>query len=130
LQTQRIGIQFTIFLTIWIAFSLLSSALQPIILSLFDISVEDRVQFFQEEIFNHPNLLIVLNAIGALFLYLLPALVFAYLSAPKAKKVLGLNAVKNHNQWWIISLMALGLIAFISTLGGWLQQLNWGKLAS
>lgn len=130
LQTQRIGIQFTIFLTIWIAFSLLSSALQPVILNLFGISVEDRVQFFQEEIFNHPNLLIVLNAIGALFLYLLPALVFAYLSAPQAKKVLGLNAVKKPNQLWIVSLMALGLISFISTLGGWLQGLNWGKLAS
>lgn len=124
LKVQPIGIQFTIFLTIWVAFSLIFTTLQPIILHNAGIKSGDL-----DALYKSPNLLMMINALVTLFLFFIPAVLFAYLSDPKPSSYLGLIKPKKNIQWLWVIILAIGLILAITSIGGWIKELNLGSTA-
>jgi len=124
LRVQSLGFQFTIFLTIWVAFSLIFTALQPIILNNAGLKSTDL-----QGLYENPDLLILINALGTLFLFLIPAVLFAYLADPKPIPYLGLQKPLSTRQWIWVVILAIGLIPTITTIGGWIKELDLGDAA-
>lgn len=124
LRTQPIGVQFTIFLTIWIASTLIYTALQPIILNSVGLKSMDI-----HSLNKNPNLFLFLNGLGTIFLFLLPACLFAYLAHPKPLYYLGLVKPKNKLQWIWIIVLVLGMIPSITSIGSWIKELDLGETA-
>lgn len=129
LRVQPTGVQFVLFLTLWVAFSFIFSSLQPFLYQAYGLQVKPNEIILQEELMQHPGLIIWLNAIGAIFLFLLPALLFSYLASPHPGRYLGLKKPAIQSQWMWIILMSLGLVVTITSIGGWIKELDLGEAA-
>ncbi len=131
LRVQPSAIQLLIFLSFWSVLQLLFYATLPVITK----SVTHAVwtgsfsEFYNTQIHAYPQLLIWLNAFGAIFTFLAPALIFAYLAGPRPMQYLGFVKPKKGGQLIGVVLLALALIPVVSILGGWIKELNLGKAA-
>ena len=124
LRVQPLGVQITIFFTIWIAFTLIYITLQPIILNSVGLKSMDI-----HSLNKNPNLFLALNGLGTIFLFLLPACLFAYLSDPKPRQYLGLIKPKHKSHWVWIVILVLGMIPTITSIGSWIKELDLGATA-
>ncbi len=111
LRVQPSAIQLLIFLSFWSVLQLLFYATLPVITK----SVTHAVwtgsfsEFYNTQIHAYPQLLIWLNAFGAIFTFLAPALIFAYLAGPRPMQYLGFVKPKKGGQLIGVVLLALAL---------------------
>jgi uncharacterized protein len=91
------------------------------------ISASQLPAFVENGIYKMPNLVFASNALFAVFAFLLPALVYAYLADPQPIKYLGGRAPGKGIQTFWVMLLALSLIFFISPLAEWLKQIDLGS---
>ncbi len=130
LRVQPSAIQLLIFLSFWSILQLLFYAALPVaIKALTGIQFDNFSEFFNTRIHKYPQVMVWINAWGAVFTFLAPALIFAYLAAPKALGYLGLIVPRKKSQILWVILLALALIPVVTIIGGWIKELNLGKAA-
>lgn len=130
LRVQPSAIQLLIFLSFWSILQLLFYAALPVAIKAFaGIQFNNFSEFFNTQIHKFPQVLVWINAWGAIFTFLVPALIFAYLASPQPLGYLGLTAPRRKSQITWVVLLALSLIPIVSILGGWIKELNLGKAA-
>lgn len=131
LRVQPAAIQLLILLSFWSALQLLFyMALPTFLQSVMGIGFNDFTTFFEKDIYQYPALLLGINAVGAVFTFLLPAAVFAYLADPAPVSYLGLEKPKKTNQVFLVIGLGLAMIPVISVLGGWIKELNLGNYSN
>lgn len=131
LRIQPPAIQLLILLSFWSVLQILFySALPTVVKLVSGIQFADFNKFFAEEIYKYPSLLIGLNATGAIFMFLLPAIIFAYLADPEPRAYLGLVKPNKPVQIVLIILLSLALIPVITIIGSWIKQLNLGDYSN
>lgn len=130
LRIQPKGIQLAVFLFIWSGFFLISSVAQPLIIKMHSgIDISGLNDFLEQDLYDHPGLLIFINALSSILIFFLPAFLFAYLAHPRPAAYLGMKAPEQRSQWpWVI-VLALGMIPVLTTMGGWIGELDLGKSA-
>lgn len=129
LRIQPVGLQLSIFLLTWVTFTFLFSVLQPLIIHLYGLNVGSVSTFLSDDLFNYPDLVRLLNALGAIFVFLIPAALFAYLASPQPFEYIGFKRPENRWHWLLIAIMGIGLVLTITTLGGWLKTIDLGETA-
>lgn len=93
------------------------------------LTIPDFSKFYNTQIQNYPQLMIWMQALGALVGFLLPALVFAYLAAPEPFRYLGFVKPKRKGQLLWVVLLALAMLPVVSVLGSWIKELDLGEVA-
>jgi membrane protease YdiL (CAAX protease family) len=128
LRIHPTPIQLFIFLTFWCALMLLGLFLQPLYIKAATGIGSDQLQaFLEKDMYNHPNVIFVSNALFQVFTFLLPAIIYAYLADPQPVKYLGGTLPGKKTQpFWVI-ILAIGLIFLIAPLGTWLKEIDLGK---
>lgn len=128
LRIQPAPIQLLIFLTFWFVLMLLSVYLQQVYIMMeTGIGSDGLMAFLEKDLYQHPNLIFVSNALFQCFTFLLPAVIYAYLADPKPVQYLGGRAPGNRLQpFWVIFL-GIVLIFFISPMGQWLKEIDMGS---
>ena len=130
LRVQPSAIQLLIFLSFWSILQLLFYAALPVAIKTFTgLQVGSFSDFFNNQIHKYPQVMVWINAWGAVFTFLAPALIFAYLAAPKAFNYLGFTTPRRKSQVVWVILLALALVPVVSILGGWIKELNLGEAA-
>ncbi len=130
LRIQTPAIQLSILLFLWAAFFLMFSYIQIFYLqSLFGITAQQLADLPESELLSNPQKIIYLNALGAVFLFMIPALIFSYLAHPQPISYLGMAKKPFSKQIFWVFIIALGLIPVLSSLGGFLETLNLGEAA-
>lgn len=130
IRVQPSAIQLLIFLSFWSILQLLFYAVLPVAIKTFaGIQFSSFNDFFNNHIHKYPQVLIWINAWGAVFSFLAPALIFAYLAGPQPMAYLGFTKPKKNTQILWVILMALAMVPVVSVLGGWIKELNLGKAA-
>jgi len=128
LHIQPAGIQLAIFLFLWATFFFLFSFLQPFLIKAL-WGLPKLPDDYETGLLNHPQTLIYLNAVFAVLIFLLPAFLFAYLAAPRPFAYAGLQKPLKSSQWLWVVVLALGLVPILTSVGGWIKELDLGKTA-
>lgn len=119
------GVQISIFIGLWVAFFLIGSLLSGLVQTNFF-----GVPLNSDGLAAKPQLSMVLNVILQIFMFGLPALVFAYLADPKMDHYLGLkNGAKRLSPIaWV--LIAAFMILLVSSLAGLINTIDLGDFAN
>lgn len=121
-------VQSLLFLSFWCALMLVGMFLQPLyIKSVTGIGSDQLQHFFENEIYKHPNVIFVSNALFQIFSFLIPALIYAYLADPSPRRYLGMKAPGRVAQVLGVVIVSVGLIAAIGPVTDWLKQLDLGN---
>lgn len=130
LRTQPKGVQLAIFLFIWSGCYLISAFLLPSLIKInFGIGKTELNTFLENGIFEHPFFFMLMNALSALIIFLLPSFLFAYLAHPAPGSYLGMKRPEKGMQYFWVIILALGMIPVLTTAGGWIRELDLGASA-
>ena len=130
LRIRSRGFQLAVFLFIWAGLYLVAVLLQMLLIrQLFHIGNDGLSDFVEGAITQHPNFVIVSNALYSLLVFGVPAFLFAYLAHPKPAAYLGLRRPSASGQWVWAVVVALALVPLLMTVGGLVNELNLGAAA-
>lgn len=130
LRIQPAPVQLVLFLSFWCALMLVGLLVQPLyIKAAAGVSSEHLAQFVENDIYKHPNVIFVSNALFQLFTFLLPAIVYAYLADPSPRQYLGIRPPGRKNQVAVVAVLALALIAALGPVADWLKHIDLGNKA-
>ncbi len=128
LQYHNKSIQLLILLSIWAALFLIGIYAQTLyIQKSVGISADELAAFLTEGLYEQPNIIFGSNVLFQLIVFLIPALVFAYLAHPQPLRYLGLERVKRPPQALWVVLLAVGLVFFIGVLATWIKKIDFGS---
>jgi membrane protease YdiL (CAAX protease family) len=128
LRVQPAGIQLAFFLSLWAVFFLLFALVQPALIKYF-LGVSSMPEHYEAQLLEHPLYMIYLNAVFSLFIFLLPAFLFAWITHQRPFAYAGLQKPLKNMQWPWAVLLALGLIPILTSIGGWIKELDLGHAA-
>ncbi|KAA5534888.1 CPBP family intramembrane metalloprotease [Taibaiella lutea] len=127
LRIQPAPVQLVIMLAFWSLLFLLGAfAMMRYISIAAGISSEHLDSFMQGDMYNHPNVIFISQAIFQITTFLLPALLYAYLADPQPGAYLGLKKPEKPIQIVLAVFLGIFLIFFVAPLGSWLKDLNLG----
>lgn len=130
LRIQPKGVQLAVFLFIWSGCYLISDFALPLLIKMnFGIGRAGVNAFLENDVFNHPVFFMLINALSAFLIFFLPSFLFAYLAHPGPLGYLGMKRPGKTMQWFWVVVLALGMIPVLTTLGGWIMELNLGASA-
>jgi membrane protease YdiL (CAAX protease family) len=128
LRIQPAPVQLVIMLAFWSLLFLLGTfGMIRYITVASGISSEQLESFMQKDMYNHPNVIFISQAIFQIFTFLVPALLYAYLADPKPASYLGLKKPEKAIHFILAVFLGICLIFFVSPLGSWLKELNLGS---
>ncbi len=123
------GMQLCIFMCFFLLLMSLSTALMPALIRYGTGRPIDLATFIDGEFIHYPKVYQIMNVVQQLAMFLLPALVYAYLAHPEPLRYLGLvKPAKPGLAIWIL-VLAVGMLPFLLTMTTWLQQIDLGKWA-
>jgi len=120
--------QFLAFMGIWIGCWLIAILLQGLIVS--EITDGNSAQFYNEGMQLFPVAFMLTNAISQVFIFLLPAVIFAGLMSSKISKYLGFNKLQNSKQLLWSVMLGILAIFFMTSLGSMIRSLDLGQVAN
>ncbi len=119
--------QVSIFIGLWVAFMLLNTVLQGVLLqSIWNIGIDELDTSLKAQ----PQILLFLNFIQQLLLFGAPALIYAYLADPSPTSYLGFKKKNPLLHPLMILAIAVLLIPFISSMGGLIKLIDLGTFAN
>jgi len=128
LKSLPLNLQFLAFLLLWIVCWLLAIFVQAIIVT----AVTDgagAAQFYNEGMKLYPAAYMLTNAVSQVGIFLLPAVLFAYLFAHQPTSFLGLTKIVQKKQLlWSVVLGVL-VIPFMTSLGSLIREIDLGQAA-
>ncbi len=131
LRVQPKSIQLLVFLSFWFVLMLLASLVQlRFIMSAAAIPYADVELFAKEELFRHPYILFTVQLINQVGMFLIPALLYAYLADPKPLAYLGWRQEGTWKQVGWVAVLGISVMVVVGTLGGWLKEIDFGSEAT
>lgn len=119
--------QVSIFIGLWVAFMLLNTVLQGVLLqSIWNVGIDELDTSLKAQ----PQILLFLNFIQQLLLFGAPALIYAYLADPSPTSYLGFKKKNPLLHPFMILAIAVLLIPFISSMGGLIKLIDLGTFAN
>lgn len=121
------GVQISIFFGMWVALFFLGSLISGVVQTqFFGIDLEGASTITQTA----PSAAMIMNVIIQIFMFGLPAILFAYLSDPDMKGYLGWS--KNNKTQSLFALFTIAglMIFFVSSLAGLIKTIDLGDIAN
>lgn len=123
------GMQLCIFMCFFLLLMSLGAAFMPALIRYGTGRQIDLAAFVDGEFVHYPRVYQLMNIIQQVLMFLLPALIFAYLAHPDPLGYLGLvKPEKPRLAIWALALAA-GMLPALLVLTNWLQQMDLGEWA-
>jgi len=123
------GMQLCLFMCFFLLLMSLCASFMPMVIRYGTGQQIDLSAFVDGAFVHYPRVYQVMNLIQQLFMFLLPALIFAYLAHPDPLGYLGLvKPAKPQLALWVV-VLAIGMLPALLILTNWLQHIDLGAWA-
>src|SRR6185312_11539562 len=113
LRSYPLGLQIFLFIMLWLVCLSLAIATYYVIPQITGVSILQAVGFNEKSPRPILDAALILQLINELSLFMLPALLFAYLAHPRPRNYLGLKKPGKPVQWILVIFLMIGAIPII-----------------